>query len=349
MKYQRKQPLNPYVFLRNLLFCLDPELAHDVTLKGLKYVMRGPIQQHFLSRFPRHPVSVMGLDFPNPIGLAAGLDQHGTYYEALSSLGFGFIEIGGVTPRAQMGNPKPRMFRLPQIHALINRKGFANKGVDYAVSQITRVPHRSILGVNIAKNFDTPLEQAVDDYVYCFKQVAPCADYVTINISSPNTPGLRTLQHPEQLAHILSALKELQHAYQQQERKYVPIVVKIAPDLDRQELHEVAQCLLTHHADGVIATNTTTARPQQHTELPHFSERGGLSGQPLHALSTVVIQSLRAQLGTQIPIIGCGGILSAQDALEKFAAGASLIQLYTGFIYQGPQLIRDIYAELSLH
>ena len=333
--------MNFYSLLRQLLFLLDPELAHHVTFSILKKLIRGPISKYLLSHVPIAPVNIMGLTFPNPIGLAAGLDQHGEYITALSALGFGFIEIGGLTPKAQLGNPKPRLFRLPENQALINRKGFPNRGIDYALTQVGHYPYPCILGFNIAKNFDTPLEKAVDDYLYCFKKAYSFADYVTLNISSPNTPGLRTLQNPEQLSSVLKPLKEVQHEYFQTQKKYVPLVVKISPDLTREELKEVSECLLSYKVDGVIATNTTISRPQNlNSRFSH--ETGGLSGQPLQSLSLSVLSQLHEFLDDNIPIIGCGGILKAKDALEKFDAGASLVQLYTGFIYQGPSLIYEI-------
>lgn len=331
-----------FEWVRRALFLLEPECAHTLTLETLHLFVHGPIRQYLLSRFPKAPVEVMGLRFPNPIGLAAGMDQHGKYFDALSCLGFGFVEIGGVTPLAQVGNPCPRVFRLTQAQALINRKGFANRGVDYLVSQIKHHATQSILGVNITKGFATPLEQAWQDYVHCFRAVAPYVDYVALNISSPNTPGLRQLQQTALLDQILEPLKQEQAMLS----RYVPLVVKISPDLTETQLQEMAACFLTHHIDGVIATNTTISRPDV-TNLPHAQESGGLSGLPLRCLSTQVIAKMYEYLQGKIPIIGCGGILSAMDAKEKLAAGASLIQLYTGFVYRGPNLIREIITALE--
>ncbi len=284
----------------------------------------------------------MGLTFPNPVGLAAGLDKDGAYIDGLAALGFGFIEIGTVTPRAQPGNPKPRMFRLPEAQALINRMGFNNGGVDAFVRNVQASrfyqEQRGILGLNIGKNADTPIERATDDYLYCLDKVYPYAAYITVNISSPNTKNLRQLQQASEIDALLSALKRAQSQLADKHGRYVPLVLKIAPDLDDEQIDTIASALLRNRIDGVIATNTTITRDAVQG-LTHANETGGLSGAPVRDLSTRVIRSLHQVLQGEIPIIGVGGILSGADASEKIAAGASLIQLYTGLIYRGPELV----------
>jgi len=286
----------------------------------------------------------MGLTFPNPVGLAAGLDKDGAYIDGLAALGFGFIEIGTVTPRAQPGNPKPRMFRLPEAQALINRMGFNNGGVDAFVRNVQASrfyqEQRGILGLNIGKNADTPIERATDDYLYCLDKVYPYAAYVTVNISSPNTKNLRQLQQASEIDALLSALKMAQSQLADKHGRYVPLVLKIAPDLDDEQIDTIASALLRHHIDGVIATNTTITRDAVQG-LTHANETGGLSGAPVRDLSTRVVRALHQVLQGEIPIIGVGGILSGSDASEKMAAGASLVQLYTGLIYRGPALVGE--------
>lgn len=286
----------------------------------------------------------MGLTFPNPVGLAAGLDKDGAYIDGLAALGFGFIEIGTVTPRAQPGNPKPRMFRLPEAQALINRMGFNNGGVDAFVRNVQASrfyqEQRGILGLNIGKNADTPIERATDDYLYCLDKVYPYAAYVTVNISSPNTKNLRQLQQASEIDALLSALKMAQSQLADKHGRYVPLVLKIAPDLDDEQIDTIASALLRHHIDGVIATNTTITRDAVQG-LAHANETGGLSGAPVRDLSTRVVRALHQVLQGEIPIIGVGGILSGSDASEKMAAGASLVQLYTGLIYRGPALVGE--------
>lgn len=324
--------------LRPLLFRLDPESAHRLTFNVLERAR----QCHLLrpAVIPCQPRCVMGIDFPNPVGLAAGLDKNGEYLDALAALGFGFIEIGTVTPRPQPGNPPPRMFRIPQASAVINRLGFNNLGVDKLIENINRADYQGILGINIGKNFDTPLEKAVDDYRLGLQKVYRYASYVTVNISSPNTLHLRQLQSTEALDDLLNQLKTEQEKLAQIHGKYVPMVIKIAPDLDAEQIESIATLLLAHQIDGVIATNTTTARPGiEH--LPAAQENGGLSGAPLTHRATVVIQQLHDLLQDRIPIIGVGGIMSARNAEEKFTAGARLIQLYTGLIYRGPDLVKE--------
>ena len=287
------------------------------------------------------PCTVLGLTVANPVGLAAGLDKNGDYIDALAALGFGFIEIGTVTPLAQPGNPKPRLFRLPAAHAIINRMGFNNKGVDYLVKRVKASKYCGVLGINIGKNKDTPAEKAVDDYLVGLRKVYPLASYITVNLSSPNTPGLRDLQFGEPLEQLLAALKSEQQQLAQRHGKSVPLLVKLAPDMAEQDLRQVAEALLRHSIDGVIATNTTIARDQV-GQLPHGEEPGGLSGEPLCAASTRAIQILAGTLKGRMPIIGVGGIHNIESALEKKRAGAQLLQVYTGFIYQGPALIAKV-------
>ncbi len=338
-----------YSLARPLLFSLDPEAAHNLTLPMLRAGARLGIPQRLT-----HPVqdarNVMGLEFPNAVGLAAGLDKDGAYIDGLSALGFGFIEIGTVTPRAQPGNPKPRMFRLPAAHALINRMGFNNGGVDAFVRNVQSSrfyqEKRGVLGLNIGKNADTPIERATEDYLICLDKVYPYASYVTVNISSPNTKNLRQLQQASELDDLLSRLKEAQSRLADKHARYVPIVLKIAPDLDQEQINTIADALLRHRMDGVIATNTTITRDAVQG-LAHADEMGGLSGAPVATLSNRVIRSLHQLLGKDIPIIGVGGILSAEDAQAKLDAGASLVQLYTGLIYRGPALVRECAEALS--
>lgn len=323
-----------YKILRKYLFSLDPEKAHTLTLESLSLAAKLGLTKLIYNPIIK-PVQVMGLTFPNLLGLAAGLDKNGDYIDALGSLGFGFIEIGSVTPRPQEGNPKPRLFRLTDQHAILNRMGFNNKGVNHAVQQLQKIKYRGILGINIGKNKDTPNENALDDYLEVFRKVAPFASYVTINISSPNTANLRDLQHGELLRQLLCGMKKEQSLYFDSHKKYVPLVVKISPDLQLAELQNTAEIFLREKIDGVIATNTTmTTLKEEGT--------GGLSGQPLMTLSTHVLKQLHDILQNNIPIIGCGGIFSREDALQKIANGASLLQIYTGLVYQGPGLIREI-------
>jgi dihydroorotate dehydrogenase len=282
----------------------------------------------------------MGLDFPNPVGLAAGMDKNGEYISALSAFGFGFIEIGTVTPRPQFGNPKPRLFRIPQAKAIINRMGFNNDGVNKLVENIKHSNYQGILGINIGKNLDTPVGKATDDYLTCIRKVYLYASYIVINISSPNTPDLRQLQNPEKLDHLLDTLKVEQNKLADKYGKYTPFVVKIAPDLETTQLISIAMLLMKHKIDGIIATNSTFSRGGI-DHLPHSSETGGLSGAPLTKQATSIICQLHEVLQGTIPIIGVGGIMCATDATEKIDAGASLVQLYTGLVYRGPQLVNE--------
>jgi len=327
-----------YAFVRPALFALDAELAHHLTLGGLKGLQRLGIARAPRARPDQCARSVMGLTFPNPVGLAAGLDKNGAYIDALATLGFGFIEIGTVTPRPQPGNPRPRLFRLPETAAIINRMGFNNDGVDTLVENIQRSKWRGILGINIGKNFDTPLEHAANDYVSCLRKVYGLASYVTVNISSPNTQGLRDLQGADQLETLLAAVAQERMVLAGSYGRRVPLALKIAPDLDSTQIAVIADLVRTYEIDAVIATNTTIDRAGV-AASPRASESGGLSGAPLAHRSTEVIRQLVAALGGKVPVIGVGGIMTPADARSKAAAGASLVQLYTGLIYSGPELV----------
>ncbi|MGX2038748.1 quinone-dependent dihydroorotate dehydrogenase [Methylocaldum sp. MU1018] len=330
-----------YDLLRPLLFRLDPETAHHLSLAALQGLSRLGSINPLHRPAAAHPRTVMGLDFPNPVGLAAGLDKNGEYIDGLAALGFGFIEIGTVTPRPQPGNPKPRLFRLPEAEAIINRMGFNNKGVDYLIDQVQKARYQGILGINIGKNRDTPLDLALDDYRIGLRKVYPHASYVTVNISSPNTPGLRDLQAGENLEHLLSGLRRKRENLAQIHGRRVPLAVKIAPDLEPEQIGQVADALVKYGIDAVIATNTTASR-EGVEGLAHGEEAGGLSGRPLFHKSTDVVSRLARALRGAVPVIGCGGIASAEDARRKFQAGADLVQVYTGFIYRGPGLVREI-------
>jgi dihydroorotate dehydrogenase len=332
-----------YPLVRRALFAMDPEAAHDATMSAIQKAYDCQWTRPLAHDLCLAPCVLMGLSFKNPVGLAAGLDKDGAHIDALGNLGFGFVEVGTVTPRAQPGNPKPRMFRIPEAKALINRMGFNNLGLDHFLENVKRSQFQQkggILGLNIGKNADTPIEHAVDDYLIGLQGVYPFADYITINISSPNTKNLRDLQSPDALGRLLQSLVERRDQLADKHGKRVPMVLKIAPDLDQEQIDAVAQALLQHGMDGVIATNTTLARDQV-AHLPHGQEAGGLSGAPVHELSLAVIGQLRKRLGADFPIIGVGGITSAQQAAEKIQAGANAVQLYTGLIYQGPALIGE--------
>jgi dihydroorotate dehydrogenase len=328
----------PYALIRPLLFSLDAERAHEFTLKLLTIgdslgLRNSPPES-------AAPVQVMGLHFPNRVGLAAGLDKNGTAVDGLSRLGFGFLEVGTVTPRPQPGNPKPRLFRLPEQQAIINRMGFNNAGIDALRERLAQVRYRGILGINIGKNFDTPIEQAVDDYLICLDKAYLLASYITVNISSPNTKNLRQLQGASELDALLAALKSRQTALADQHGKYVPLALKIAPDLDANQIVNIADALRRHRIDAVIATNTTLGREGVETS-PLATEAGGLSGSPLFEKSTAVIRSLAHSLGGELPIIAAGGITSGARARAKLDAGAALVQIYSGLIYSGPQLVAE--------
>lgn len=332
--------MNVYPLIKPLLFQLDAEQAHDLTLQALKRAEQLGVLTLAARGVPDQPTQVMGLSFPNPVGLAAGLDKNAAVIDGMAALGFGFIEVGTVTPRAQPGNPKPRLFRLPEAQAIINRFGFNNLGVDQLVHNVKAAKFKGILGINIGKNFDTPNDRAAEDYLTCMRKVYSHASYITVNISSPNTKNLRALQEKETLGVLLAMLKSEQKILTQVHGKYVPVVLKIAPDLTTEQVQEIAELLMQHRMDGVIATNTTLAR-EAVAGLPNAEEAGGLSGAPVKAGSTRVIQTLAQTLQGSLPIIGVGGVLSGEDAKEKMAAGASLVQLYSGLIYKGPQLIKD--------
>lgn len=335
-----------YPLARALLFKLDPETAHRLTFNLLDLAAKTPWCGFAQNQVLADPSTVMGLNFPNRIGLAAGLDKNGAHIDALNCLGFGFIEVGTVTPRAQPGNPRPRLFRLPEAGALINRMGFNNEGLTNFLANVRARHSKGVLGLNIGKNFDTPIERAVDDYLIGLRGAHAVADYVTINISSPNTKNLRQLQAADQFAPLLAALRAEKDRLDLSNQKVVPLVVKIAPDLSSEEIEHIAQLLVDEGIDGVIATNTTLARDAV-AGLPFGDEAGGLSGRPVRAASTEVIKNLRSNLPANFPIIGVGGIDSAEAAVEKINAGADLIQIYTGFIYQGPPLIAQISQALA--
>jgi dihydroorotate dehydrogenase len=335
--------LLPYGLARPFLFGLDPEAAHDLTLGSLARLQGTPLAWAWCNSFVDDPIELAGITFPNRVGLAAGLDKNARCIDALGAMGFGFVEVGTVTPKPQPGNPKPRIFRLPQANALINRLGFNNDGLEAFIGNVKRSTFRAkgrILGLNIGKNAATPIEKATCDYIVGLDGVYPHADYVTINISSPNTKNLRALQSDEALDGLLGAIAQQRQALAHQHGRRVPLFVKIAPDLDEAQVDVIAATLRRHGMDGVIATNTTIARDAV-AGLPHAEEAGGLSGAPVFEASNRVIRQLRAALGREFPIIGVGGILSAEDAVRKVEAGADVVQIYTGLIYRGPQLVDD--------
>lgn len=328
-----------YSLLRSLLFTLPAETAHDLTLACLR---SGAGKLYPCSR-PAKPVTLWDLEFRNPVGLAAGLDKNGDCIDGLAALGFGFIEVGTVTPRPQAGNPSPRLFRLPEAQALINRMGFNNKGVDYLVRAVGKRRYDGVLGINIGKNKDTPEEQAAEDYRYCLERVHAEADYVVMNVSSPNTPGLRKLQHGEQLKQLLEVSRATQTRLDQRAGRRVPLVVKVAPDNDAEAFAAMADAFVQAGVDGVIVSNTTLSR-EGVAQLRHGNEAGGLSGAPVKSLADAALAQMSAALGGRLPIIGVGGIGSGEDAAHKQALGASLVQIYSGFIYQGPQLVQAAVA-----
>lgn len=335
-----------FPLVRPFLFALDPETAHELSFAALDRSARLGLAQALAPRVRASPVTVMGIRFPNRVGLAAGLDKNAAHLAGLATFGFGFLEVGTVTPRAQPGNPKPRMFRLPRARALINRLGFNNDGVAALVANVERSSYRGVLGINIGRNFDTPNERAADDYVACLRAVYAKAHYVTVNISSPNTKGLRDLQAEDALAALLATLKREQRSLAQKHGRYVPLAVKIAPDLTDDAVRGIARLFVAHGVDGVIATNTTIARDRVAGQ-PHAQETGGLSGAPLRERATAVVRTLASTLDGALPIIGVGGIGSGADASEKIAAGASLVQVYTGLIYRGPALVAECVSALA--
>lgn len=329
-----------YSTLRSLLFRLPAETSHDLALDAIGAAGRLGLARHLARPVAAQPVEVMGLKFDNPVGLAAGLDKNAIAVDGMAALGFGFLEVGTVTPRPQAGNPKPRMFRLPERQAIINRMGFNNLGVDALLQRLNAVSYTGVLGINIGKNAITPVENAVDDYLYCLRKVYSRASYVTVNLSSPNTPGLRTLQYGDTLKLLLKQIKTCQLELSAQYGRYVPVAIKIAPDMTPEELVLVATTLVEQGMDAVIATNTTLDRAAVEGAA-HAEEAGGLSGAPLTQVSTQVIRTLAETLQDRMPIIGVGGIFSGADAVEKMQAGASLVQLYSGFIYRGPELVAE--------
>ena len=343
-------PLIPYALTRPFLFGLDAETAHDLTLGAIAQLQNTPAQSLWQAPRIADPVELAGLKFPNRVGLAAGLDKNGRCIDGLGAMGFGFIEVGTVTPKPQPGNPKPRIFRLPQANALINRLGFNNGGLQAFIANVQRARSfraaGGVLGLNIGKNAATPIEQAADDYLIGLEGVFPHADYVTVNISSPNTKNLRELQGDAALDALLGALQQRRLQLQQAHQRQVPMFLKIAPDLDEAQVGVIADTLQRHRIDGVIATNTTLERSAVQG-LPHAGEAGGLSGAPVLTPSNRVIAQLRAALGKGYPIIGVGGVMSAADALSKVQAGADLVQIYTGLIYKGPALVGEVAAALK--
>ncbi len=330
-----------YRLLRKLLFLLPPEVAHHVSLSALQGLARWHCVGRERRQLIQAPRTVMGLTFPNPVGLAAGLDKNGDYIDALGCLGFGFVEVGTVTPRPQPGNPRPRLFRLPAAEAIINRMGFNNAGIDHLLEQAKNRRYPGVLGINIGKNFDTPVSRAVDDYLIGYRKAFPVADYVTVNISSPNTPGLRDLQSSGLLEGLLKPLKSLQRELEQEYQRQTPLVVKIAPDLEAEDVSLLADVINRLGIEGVIATNTTLARTGVE-HLPHGAEAGGLSGRPLFATSTALLGQLRRELDTAVAVIAAGGVFSEQDMAAKLAAGADLVQIYSGLIYRGPGLVKRL-------
>ncbi|ELY5826416.1 quinone-dependent dihydroorotate dehydrogenase [Cronobacter turicensis] len=334
-----------YPFVRKALFQLDPERAHEFTFQQMRRITGTLLEALLRQKVPSKPVTCMGLTFKNPLGLAAGLDKNGECIDALGAMGFGAVEIGTVTPRPQPGNDKPRLFRLVEAEGLINRMGFNNLGVDNLVENVKKAHFDGVLGINIGKNKDTPVEQGKDDYLICMEKVFPYAGYIAINISSPNTPGLRSLQYGDALDDLLAAIKNQQQVLSQKHHKYVPVAVKIAPDLSAEELIQVADSLVRHNIDGVIATNTTLDRSLVQG-MKYCDETGGLSGRPLQLKSTEIIRLLNQELQGRLPIIGVGGIDSVIAAREKMAAGASLVQIYSGFIFKGPPLVKEIVTHL---
>ena len=334
-----------YRLLRPALFQLDPENAHHLTLGSLSAAYSLGLSGIIAPHPAADPRTVMGLVFPNPVGLAAGLDKNGNCIDGLAALGFGFIEIGTTTPLPQPGNPKPRLFRLPRANAIINRMGFNNDGVDKLVENVRRADYRGILGINIGKNAATPIEKAADDYLICLRKVYAYASYVAVNISSPNTKHLRQLQDENALNSLLAQLKAEQRKLADTHGKYVPLVLKIAPDMEAEQIAAIARLLMQHRIDGVIATNTTLSR-EGVENLPHAEESGGLSGAPVRDKSTAVIRQLAAELRGALPIIGVGGILSGVDAAEKIRVGAALVQIYSGLIYRGPELVAESCAAI---
>lgn len=333
-----------YSLARPLLFSLAPERAHEVSLSLLNKAHKLGISQQ---KITAKPVTCMGIEFPNPVGLAAGLDKNGAYIDALAGLGFGFVEIGTITPRPQAGNPKPRIFRLPEAKAIINRMGFNNDGVDQLIENVKAAKFKGILGINIGKNADTPVEDATSDYLICLEKVYNYASYVTVNISSPNTKNLRSLQSGHALTELLETLKKRQLELAEQHQHYVPLVLKVAPDLTQLDIKFIASQLLQFKIDGLIVTNTTLSRDGVEN-LAHADEAGGLSGAPVFEKSTACLSAFAKYLNKKVALIGVGGILAGEQAVAKQQAGADLVQIYTGFIYSGPDLIKDCVKAMTV-
>jgi dihydroorotate dehydrogenase len=334
-----------YHLLRPLLFALDPETAHGATLYALGVAQRSGLMKYVATPPAPLPTQAFGIQFPNPVGLAAGLDKNAEHIDALAGLGFGFIEVGTVTPRPQLGNDKPRMFRLPEHEAVINRLGFNNAGIDALVRNVQASAYRGVLGINIGKNKDTPNERAVDDYLFCLERAYPLATYITVNISSPNTQGLRDLQEEDTLRRFIGTLREAQERLAASHGTRKPMLLKIAPDLGEAEMDAIAEVLLASGIDGVICTNTTILRDTV-AGSPHAQEVGGLSGAPLFEVSTTVLRGMVTRLGGRIGVIGVGGIVEGAQAAEKMAAGASLVQIYSGLVYRGPRLVNEAVDEI---
>lgn len=330
-----------YRIARSAIFQLDAEKAHDLAIQNFSRFTGTPLDFFYRQHVPERPVEVMGITFKNPVGLAAGLDKNGECIDAFGAMGFGFIEVGTVTPRPQLGNDKPRLFRLIPAEGIINRFGFNNLGVDKLVENVKKSTYDGVIGINIGKNKDTPIEKGAEDYLICMEKVYQYAGYIAVNISSPNTPGLRSLQYGEALDDLLAQLKQKQIELAELHDKYVPLALKIAPDLDDDEIVQICESLIRHNIDGVIGTNTTLDRTLVEG-MDHCDEMGGLSGRPLQNKSTDVIRKMAIALNGALPIIGVGGIDSAVSAREKIQAGAQLVQVYTGFIYHGPRLVKDI-------
>lgn len=331
-----------YSLLRRALFLLDAEQSHNLSLGAIESLKGTPLHRCISQALVDDPYELMGLKFSNRVGLAAGLDKNGDYIQGLSQLGFGFLEIGTITPQPQAGNPKPRLFRIPKESAIINRMGFNNQGIDYLLEQVAdaKQQYRRLLGINIGKNKITPNEQALDDYLHCLEKAYVAADYITVNISSPNTPGLRELQNKDELNHLIGQLRLRQQQLSDTHKKYTPIVLKVAPDMELEHIEQVSDILLQHKIDGIIVSNTTVDRDKVST-YAEANEAGGLSGKPLLEKSNRALAQFTKQLKNEMAIIGVGGITTADDALEKIRLGADLVQIYTGFIYQGPKLIHD--------
>ncbi len=334
-----------YKLAQKVLFATDPEFAHELSMEGLRLGHRLGATR-FLCKTSHQPVQCMGLEFPNPVGVAAGLDKNGDYFEALGDLGFGFVEIGTITPRAQPGNPKPRVFRLTEASAMINRLGFNNKGVDYLVRRVRKHHFKGILGINIGTNFDTAIENAADDYLHCLEKIYPYADYITVNISSPNTENLRDLQAEDKLDNLLGKLARRRKELSNEHDHQVPMAVKIAPDLQNNAIPAIAEAISRHGMDGVIATNTTIDR-EGVKGIKHADETGGLSGAPLKVKSDQILAAFRAALPDKVALIGVGGITTGNDAVDKLNLGADLVQFYTGMIYRGPELVSECLQSIA--